>query len=125
MARLALAFAAALALWAATAAAATATATATATALDRLAGSHSRQLQAATPWWKPQRYNPDGSLLRFQYQLSDSGTIPVVPGVQVGAGPPLCSHWYRTGHAQLVQRRGNTTHAYTPRHPGQQTSTPV
>lgn len=33
--------------------------------------------------WRPKRRNPDGSLLRFQYQLSDQGTITYVPGVQV------------------------------------------
>jgi hypothetical protein len=42
---------------------------------------------AATPtWWKPQRYNKDGSLLRWNYQLSDQGTISYVPGQQVSAG---------------------------------------
>jgi hypothetical protein len=40
---------------------------------------------AAAAWWKPRGRNPDGSLLRFQYQLSDSGAITYVPGVQVYA----------------------------------------
>jgi hypothetical protein len=38
---------------------------------------------AATTWWRPPGRNPNGSLLRFQYQLSDSGAITFVPGVQV------------------------------------------
>ena len=38
---------------------------------------------AAAAWWTPWGRNPDGSLLRFQYQLSDSGAITFVPGVQV------------------------------------------
>lgn len=36
-------------------------------------------------WWRPRRYNRDGSLLRWQYQLSDGGSVRYVPGVQVGA----------------------------------------
>jgi hypothetical protein len=47
-----------------------------------------RKLVSVSPpakptWWKPKRRNRDGSLLRFQYQLSDEGTITYVPGVQV------------------------------------------
>lgn len=40
---------------------------------------------AAPTWWRPQRFNKDGSFLRFQYQLQDSGNITYVPGVQVYA----------------------------------------
>lgn len=48
---------------------------------------------AAPTWWRPKRFNKNGSLLRFNYQLSDSGSITYVPGVQVrgdgGAGCQL------------------------------------
>ena len=40
---------------------------------------------AAVTWWKPPRRNPDGSFLRWQYQLSadTAADIKYVPGVQV------------------------------------------
>lgn len=37
-------------------------------------------------WWKPARYT-NGTFTRFQYQLSDSGSIPAVPGVQARRPP--------------------------------------
>ncbi|KAI7842468.1 hypothetical protein COHA_003822 [Chlorella ohadii] len=42
---------------------------------------------AAVTWWKPARRNADGSLLRWQYQLSadTAADIKYVPGVQVYA----------------------------------------
>ncbi|KAL4444089.1 hypothetical protein ABPG75_011826 [Micractinium tetrahymenae] len=39
-------------------------------------------LSCGGSWWRPQRFNPDGSLLKFNYILSES-TITYVPGVQV------------------------------------------
>jgi len=47
-------------------------------------GSGASVAAAAARWWRPQRYSPDGNLTRFQYQLSDEGTITYIPGVQVG-----------------------------------------
>ncbi|PSC75895.1 B Chain Kynurenine Aminotransferase Ii Inhibitor [Micractinium conductrix] len=53
-------------------------------ALRRLA-QEPRRPPPPGKWWKPQRYNADGSFTRFQYQLSDAGTITYVAGVQVYA----------------------------------------